>query len=435
MDDIWVRSANVQSDLRAAAHPEQESESFRQVPLKEFLSTDLTLLSNNEQKIQLVLEAIYSLNGGSPPIYDRFPKREKPLVIDLITPCDEGSGIYFENENIIRLNKIEDSSFTSLTEALSHELKHAQQYMPNRFSFNHYQQHQLGFLAESQAQACAARVLMSLGPQHPHAIQFVLSYLAVLGSHNKKPTVEENLKITEEQMTIHFLNQFLHGDTFKKMYRSYKDDFDCDFPIHRNDVPLDKIPDQFNLSESESILKLLASFPKNARTRKNQVLQALENRDMKEFSILLNARNKNGNFTLSDNTVHRLQFHVIAFCEQTNSTLPFQTLLESGRFQPKSINAVLGRIFSLPTDKIPFDSLLNTKSQLLESVCTLYPKNSDHSKLDRAVKTAVDFATDWGRATHNPQQEQLTTTLFNKYVELMYGGSMLSMFFLDPKTK
>ena len=183
------------------------------IPLEQFLGLDQNQLTFFEQKMQNSLREIYDADKKK-TLFKSFPKRDIPLVID----CDSSSSmkpgwtaIYSGVHNRVVLSN--ELSGEDLELTLIHELKHAEQWFDDS-DFNNYQRHQA---------YCLYEVLAKL---------FVGNFLG-RGAYY-------NISLMEA------LEKW-----FKKHYFNYKEKYDKQWPISKNDTGLKSLPESFDISKSD----------------------------------------------------------------------------------------------------------------------------------------------------------------------------------------
>ena len=431
MDDIIIRygqpqmrpsqKMNALLDKMIKEHKSQEQAEkefeAKEIPLSEFLKLKKEELSADEQKIQLVLEAIHSLNSGYPPIYRSFPKRENPLVID-ITFLDADKnlvGAYRPATNDIIFSKIEHLGFSQLIEVFSHELKHAQQYLKNENDYSNYQEHQLG-LKEAQARACEDRVMASLCPDDPRAENFQSTLLLFsifdeegdkyLG--DEKASLDWKLKNVEEIRVWKHLEAFLIGKKYG--YEYYKDTYDRTWPIQETE-PLTKIPPEFDIVSPERVLEILKKVPKTPRLPINKAVQAITNSKKRALSILLKSKDTEGNFLLSDENIPGVMLDAFSMAEATNKTDLFETVLKSGRCSQKDMEETFVYVFHLMEDEKLTDELLEIRKKLLKVLLAQKTPNGKKIISEEKIKEAIDFSRQEVEYTNNDEQLKLADRL------------------------
>ena len=181
-------------------------------PLEEFLCLNKRKLNPFERNVWKALKEIYAYNEKH-SLFKPFPKRELPLVID----CKDSkiksgwTAVYSGLKNKIVLSH--ELSGEDLTLTLIHELKHAEQWFDDT-NLNNYQKHQA---------YCLYEVLAKL---------FVGQFLGG-GAYF-------NISLTEA------LNKW-----FAKHYPNYKEKYDKQWSITRNDKGLKYLPKSFGISQKE----------------------------------------------------------------------------------------------------------------------------------------------------------------------------------------
>ena len=394
-------------------------EKIKEIPLPDFLKLEKEELSTEEQKVQLSLEAIYSLNDSEVPIYHHFPKRKKPLMIDTTYLYKEegAGGAYVSHENKIWLSQIKEMSFTMLISTFSHELKHAQQYLVNRGSFNNYQQHQLGFLGEAQAFACSDRVLASICPDHPNSKDFkaFLVLFSIFGDGMENLIFDETaskdwaLKNAEEHWMFNYLKGFLMDKSYiEGFYNFYKDAYDRDFPIRKTDTPLTKIPPEFDIIHPKEVLDLLKNcVSKQARKPNNKALQALVNRDKKALSILLKGKDKKGKFLLDENCIGDIGNTALIICEADNSTDLFEVILKSDRISKENLSFFLVSILHCPSAEKLSDEVIKTKMKLLKMLLSYRNPKGKRLISDANLKETIYYSKQEADLDGNEGEKQI----------------------------
>ena len=321
----------------------------QEMSLLDFLKLDTSQLPEKEQQIQKLLAFLYELNEKKPPVFQKFPIREKPLVIDCSTISFEGTGgVYNNNANTIFVchNNYNDKQ---LLEVLAHELKHAEQWF-DMSDYNTYQTHQINFLKEAQADICGKWVKRQLlktkktnTPEEASAEEKLL--LAVFGNQFN---VEDFIYGTIASEDMHFhLENFLNN---KRIYQIYKDDYDEKIPILYKDKGLTRIPAVFGIDKQDEvrILKILNKrIPKKARTPDNLLIQALRNKDAKTIGQLLPMKNDKGDYLVSKQAIFKL---LTLECYKNENI--YLATHQSGRLETEDYHDLLGSVLHFPEDEI-----------------------------------------------------------------------------------
>ena len=182
------------------------------ISLNKFFALDKKKLNPFEQEVYQVLKEIYVYNSKY-FLFKTFPKRDIPLIIDC-TNCKVKSGwtaTYSGLKNKMILSH--DLTGEDLKLTLIHELKHAEQWFDDA-DFNNYQKHQA---------YCLYEVLAKL---------FVGEFL--------KRGAYFNISLIEA------LDKW-----FSKHYPNYKEKYDKQWPISKNEEGLKELPKSFGITKKE----------------------------------------------------------------------------------------------------------------------------------------------------------------------------------------
>ena len=186
------------------------------IPLGKFLTLDQKKLSPFEQNVLVALKKIYKKE-----LFGSFPKRDIPLVIDCVdSKIKSGwTAVYSGLKNRIVLSS--ELKGEDLTLTLIHELKHAEQWFDDA-DFNNYQRHQA---------YCLYEVLAKL---------FVGKFLG-RGAYYNISLIEAMDK------------------WFNKHYPNYKEKYDKQWSIDKDDKGLKHLPKPFGISKTDEtkVIKIL----------------------------------------------------------------------------------------------------------------------------------------------------------------------------------
>ena len=324
------------------------AQKYKEASIADFLKLEPKSLSPDEQKIQKILGILYKINGRDPPLYTTFPDRDKPLVIDLTTVAyDDCAAHYMPKDHKIEFNQIEGvKSEWQLLRVLVHEIKHAQQWFDDR-GLNNYQRHEVGFLQEAQARACAERAVYALNPKHPYCDTFAI-YIGMRRPGELMGGPKMDPQKLETECVKDYLFKFFDDPEFEKTYTAYKDQYDQLYPIKTTDEPLSFIPSSFGLDkdgELDIIEDLKAWVPREARTFENKIWQTIENSNTKAFLEVLQRQGRDGRPLITED---KKLAYMIEIVDKGDVAL-FNTLLSTKSLNPSDIRVALECIF-LQTD-------------------------------------------------------------------------------------
>ena len=241
------------------------------VTLKEFLALPQEQLTEQNQKVQKALGQLYQLNDRESPLFNSFPEREDPLVIDCTPVEGNFSAHYLIKDNKVKLEKSAlESTELWLLDTFAHELKHAEQVSEEHYKMNDDAQkndglkyHQLGYLAEAQAYAFGSYVtyLFQLESSSPKTQwQYDKLVYSVLEKHTKGKNIDGFYDIQCEMMK----------EVLPLIYESesYRNKFDLISPILRKDKGLTEgeILDAFHFKNPEEAFSLLKDMPRDPLT-------------------------------------------------------------------------------------------------------------------------------------------------------------------------
>ena len=236
--------------------------------IKDFITLDPESLDSTNRELLSAVKCLYKLNQRETPLYKSFPDRpDTPLIIngtDLLkwsVVPNEGEELAFfiPRKNEVTFNNKEKG--VELLVALSHELKHAEQYsqefeeMQKEDGLAH---HQLSYLQEAQAFAFSDYVLF-------------LFLLDRAWNFDRFPGGTPNDQVLFEQERIRLFLPRLFESSYRDEYhkrRSIKDD----------DKGISHIPESFNLKDrafEEEMLKQLGNVPRKAKEPASRLLQLL----------------------------------------------------------------------------------------------------------------------------------------------------------------
>ncbi|MBR5129849.1 MAG: hypothetical protein IKV03_01305 [Alphaproteobacteria bacterium] len=265
---------------------------FKITTYKEFLSLKQEELSEREYQIQTAMAALYCLNDCTPPLFLSFPnwRPNKPLTIETTRLSRTHSVAVFNTQhNIIHFDDTDDPEL--LLMALSHELKHAEQFSQECFKVekeSNLAYHQLNFLSEAQAHAFMTYVAMiackKQGCTVDEFLYWVDKSLWDFYADTEKPLLEKhykwllsnnsksNAQAIQQDLTLVALS-YLSKDS------NYKHKYDYFSPIKDNDQDISHIPDSFNLTPAfvKKVMPILKNIQHEALYPANRFNQLLSN--------------------------------------------------------------------------------------------------------------------------------------------------------------
>ena len=324
----------------------------QEMNLLDFLKTDASQLPEKEQQVQKLLAFLYDLNEKTPPVFKKFPIRDKSLVIDCTTISFEGTGgVYNNNANTIFMC---DSNYNDkqLLEVLAHELKHAEHWVDMQ-NYNTYQIHQLNFLKEAQADICGKWVKREFSytnknENEEQTDEYSAINKLLLALFDNQSNVDNFVygSLASEDMPYHLENFFNNT----RLYGIYKDDYDEKLPISYKDKGLTRIPAVFGIEKQDEvkILKILNKrVPKKARTPDNLLIQAMHNDDAQTIKKLLLMKDETGAYFVSNQSV----LNLLSLACYKNADI-YQATQQSGRMTKEDYQDLLGSVLHFPEHEI-----------------------------------------------------------------------------------
>lgn len=363
----------------------------QEMNLLDFLKTDSSQLPEKEQQVQKLLAFLYELNEKDPPIFKKFPIRDKSLIIDCTTISYEGTGgAYNNNANTIFMchNNYNDEQ---LLEVLAHELKHAEHWVDMQ-NYNTYQIHQLNFLKEAQADVCGKWVKREFSYTNKNENKEETDeYSAInnllLALFDNQSNVDKFVfgSLASDDMPYH-LENFLNN---KRLYVSYKDDYDKKLPIIYKDKGLTRIPAVFGIEKQDEvkILKILNKrVSKKARTPDNLLTQAMHNDDAQTIQKLLPMKDETGAYLVSDQSV----FKLLALACYKNADI-YQATQQSGRMTKDDYQDLLGSVLHFPENEICTSKEMKERQKVFNSIISLKDKKGNFIISNDEIKEQIAY--------------------------------------------
>ena len=250
--------------------------------IKDFIKLNPESLDSTSRELLSVVRCLYELNDCEPPLYKSFPDRpDRPLTIDgtdllkwsVVPKKGEELAFFRPKENIITFNDKETG--ITLFNALTHELKHAEQYsveVEELSQSDGLAHHQLGYLQEAQAYAFWEYVAVLCFLKKGWTFDQLSEKYPGLKEVFKKTLKDGKLDRTtfEQERMRAYLTQL-----FKS---SYRDEYHKRKSIKEDDKGISHIPESFNLKDEafkEEVLKQLENVPRKAVEPASRLLQLL----------------------------------------------------------------------------------------------------------------------------------------------------------------
>lgn len=248
------------------------------VSLQEFLGIDkenrdtFTMPQGLDETDQIKWEAIrnlYELNGRE-ALYEKFPKREKTLTINLTHRGHntESQGHFEPSDNTLDFGfdkgKNRDESIRLATASLAHETKHAQQFgkdllaMMKKMMTSQVEDglanHQWRYLSEAQAYALGGYVYAKLAQNPNERTGFLQderyekykSEYAEIEKIHQQASDKATYKEMERPLMMAWLDVLFRGEA-----NGYRDSYFKNVSIGKNDKGITFIPDSFSLQPQD----------------------------------------------------------------------------------------------------------------------------------------------------------------------------------------